>query len=167
MQKQWLIDAHNLMHLIPSVVKGYSNSRLDGIEYLTSLVDGICLAQKRNALLIFDGYPLHIGMKPHRCSIAFGGGKSADEAIINRLKKKNSADRYIVVSNDNEVIAQARAQGAETLSASDFARQITPRPLTSRTSGPVETSHPEKRVNVEVSDSEVEEMLRLFKKGRP
>lgn len=166
MQKQWLIDAHNVMHLLPSVLKGYANSRLDGIEYLAALVDGLCLKHKRKALLIFDGYPLHLGMKPLHCNTAFSGGKTADEVIINRLKSKQSARQWIVVSNDREVLAQAGMHGAETLSANDFAGQlsgISPSGQHKKTSSPV---HPLKRANVDVSDSEVEEMLRLFRKGK-
>ncbi|MEX0773897.1 MAG: NYN domain-containing protein [Balneolales bacterium] len=162
MQKQWLIDAHNVMHLLPAVVKDYGNNRLDGIEYLSALIDGVCMNQKRKALLVFDGYPLHLGMKHHNCKVAFSGGKTADEAITNRLKKRSSAKQWIVVSNDREVLSQARAQGAETLSANEFARNISSKATQQQTEERLPQVHPEKRANVEVSDSEVEEMLRLF-----
>ncbi|MEX1121668.1 MAG: NYN domain-containing protein [Balneolales bacterium] len=166
MQKQWLIDAHNVMHLLPPVVKGYGNNRLDGIEYLSSLIDGVCMKQKRKALLVFDGYPLHLGMKHHNCRIAFSGGKTADEAIINRLKNKNSAEQWIVVSNDREVLSQARMRGAETTSANEFARQVSSKATEQQTEENLPQTHPQKRADVEVSDNEVEEMLRLFNKHK-
>ncbi|MEX0929623.1 MAG: NYN domain-containing protein [Balneolales bacterium] len=167
MQKQWLIDAHNVMHLLPDVLKGYAGNRLDGIEYLTSLIDGLCISQKRKALLVFDGYPLHLGMKPHHCRVAFGGGKSADEAIINRLKNKNLANQWIVVSNDREVLDRARRQGAETLTAHNFILKIGSRTHAREQDTASSAGHPLKKADVEVSDHEVEEMLRLFNKDKP
>lgn len=165
MQKQWLIDAHNLMHLIPPVTRDYSNNRLDGIGYLTTLVDSWCMNLKRKALLVFDGHPLHLGMKFRYCRVAFSGGKTADEAIINRLNNR-SASNWIVISNDREVLSQARLKGAETQTADTFLNQFGSKGSAGRQETPTSGDHPLKQADVDVSDNEVEEMLRLFNKSR-
>jgi predicted RNA-binding protein with PIN domain len=83
-------------------------------------------------------------------------GRTADDAIRNRLRKlAKAAKNWTVVSSDREVQSDARAALAEVISSDEFAKVIR------KAMDSTQASNGERVVSAE----EVEEWLRVFKKG--
>ena len=120
----YLIDGHNLIPKIP----GFSLAEIDDDMRLIELLQEFCRRQGKEALVFFDNAPA--GAPPAR---KFGrltayfvrAGMSADQAILNRLKRLGGEARnWSVVSSDLSVKAAARAAHARVLSSEEFARLL-------------------------------------------
>lgn len=153
----FLIDGHNL---IPKL--GISLRSVDDEMELVSRLQAWCRADRANVEVYFDGAPA--GQTGTRKWGRVSGhfvrlGSTADAAIRARLKSLGRAARnWTVVTSDRAVQAEARAVGARVVSSDAFAAQVK-----ASTRAPAERSENE----AGMSDSEVEEWLRLFReKGR-
>jgi predicted RNA-binding protein with PIN domain len=151
----YLIDGHNL---IPKL-----DLRLDSIDdemELVAILQEFCRTSRRQVEVYFDGAPA-----PQAGTRKFGAvtahfvrlGSSADEAIRKRLKRLGkSAKNWTVVTSDRQVQAEARAARAQIVSSDSFAGML----KQARNSAP-------RRANQgELSSSEVEEWLKIFRERR-
>lgn len=120
----YLIDGHNL---IPKI-RGLSLELLDDENQLIELLQEFCRRRRKTAEVFFDNAP------PGQPSARLFGpvkarfirqGQTADQAIYRRLEQLGrSARNYTIVSSDRQVKATARASGAQTIPAEEFARLI-------------------------------------------
>jgi predicted RNA-binding protein with PIN domain len=149
-----LIDGHNL---IPHV-GGLSLRALDDEERLIELLQVYCRVNNKNVRVFFDrAAPGHAGQRAYgRVKAQFvRQGRTADAAIIQRLRKaKKAARNFTVVSSDRRVQAEARALGAAIIPSDQFARQLAAARDHASYVSPDESSS--------LSQGELAEWLRMF-----
>ena len=161
MSPNWLIDAYNLMHLIPSIADHLDHNRGECYGLLAGLVEDYCKKNGTRARLVIDGYPQAVnGHFPH-VSLSYSKSKTADEYIYKQIQKGNAARQWIVVSNDREILDEARKQGIQTVQSSQFKQQITAKKRKTSSNGHIKPI--EKQADVKVSDKEVKRMLKFYK----
>ena len=153
----YLIDGHNL---IPKM--GLRLDSMDDEMELVSLLREYCRLTRRSGLEVyFDGAPAgQAGTRRMNPIMAHFVplGSSADEAIRKRLKTLGrSAKNWTVVTSDRQVQADARAAQAEVISSETFAALLKE----------ARSSAPKPSREGKLSESEVEEWMRLFQKGKP
>jgi len=151
----YLIDGHNL---IPKL-----GLRLDSIDdemELVAILQEFCRLERRQVEVFFDGAPA-----PHAGTRKLGAvtahfirlGTTADNAILNRLKRLGKGARnWIVVSSDRQVQAEARAAHAEVTSSDSFAGMLKQ----------ARHSAPKPGDDRKLSSKEVEDWLKLFEERR-
>ena len=156
--KKIVIDGHNL---IPKV-GGISLADAEDENKLTSMVSEYCRLARVKAELFFDGSP------PGKTATSRHGlvtvhhvrqGTTADDAIINYLRKEgHNARNLLVVSSDRRVQTETRGLHAEVMTSDQFSgqmRAVFSSPLASRE---IRETPP--------SEKEVEEMLKLMTQNR-
>ncbi len=122
--KRFVIDGHNLIPKVPGI-------RLQDIEdenRLIEMINEYCRLSRSQVELFFDGAPLPAqpGKKsglvhPHFVRKGF----SADDAIIEYVRKNQNPGKLLtVVSSDNRVAAAARQTGCEVLTSEAFAGEM-------------------------------------------
>lgn len=148
-----IIDGHNL---IPNV-RGLSLQALDDEQGLIDRLQVYSRVTRRPVEVYFDRAPA--GKSGVR---AFGSvkahfireGTTVDQAIIIRVRNLGrAAGNWTVVSSDRRVQAEVRALGAKTISSQVFAQELADALVASQ-------RNPDSKQKL--SDSEVEEWLRLF-----
>lgn len=116
-----IIDGHNLISKIPET----SLADPDDEEKLVRILQDYCRVRRKTIEVYFDAAPA--GWSGER---RYGlvrahfvrSGITADEAIMDRLRKLGKRARnVIVVSSDRQVQQAARAAHAEVTSSEDFA----------------------------------------------
>jgi predicted RNA-binding protein with PIN domain len=151
----YLVDGHNL---IPKL--GLRLDSQDDELELIAILQEFCRLERRQVEVYFDGAPA-----PHAGSRKVGAvtanfvplGRTADDAIRNRLKKLgNAAKNWMIVSSDRQVQAEARNARAETISSEEFAKLIK------------QAMNSKRAVKNErvISELEVEEWMKLFGRKR-
>jgi len=161
MALQWLIDGNNLLHQVPSLKTSAPRHAIAPLAQLAELIDAYCRRQNRRAHLLFDGPARKLPGSYARISVSFSNERTADEKIIRRLNQKGASKRWIVISDDREILAAAQKSGVTHQKATHFGRRITG----SSPDGPSKPAAktPEKRSDYKVSDQEVDRMLLLLK----
>ncbi len=149
----YLIDGHNLIPF----VKGLDLKQIDDEMRLLNILQDYARQNRANVEVFFDGAaPGWAGEK------RFGGiiahfvkkGKTADEAIRQRLTRLPAGSGVVVVSSDRQVQAEARNHRAEILPSGVFASNLI-----------IQKPEPQKRkrnTEIELNDSEIDEWLKLF-----
>lgn len=152
----YLIDGHNL---IPKL--GLRLDSPDDEMELVSVLQQFYQRDRKPIEVYFDGAPAaqagtrRLGtVTAHFVRL----GSTADNAIRNRLKSLGkSAKNWTIVSSDRQVQAEAHAMRAEIVSSESFAALL----QSTRDSAPKAQSERK------LSESEVDEWMRLFQKGKP
>lgn len=120
----YIIDGHNLIPKVP----GLHLSDLEDELQLVELLQEFCRVNRKKVEVYFDNAPPG-GMEVRK----FGSvtarfirqGVTADQAIINKLKRlSGEARNWTVVSSDREVQAAARKVRAKALTSEVFTRQL-------------------------------------------
>jgi predicted RNA-binding protein with PIN domain len=151
----YLVDGHNL---IPKI-KGMSLAAVDDEERLVELLQIFCRVRRQKLEVYFDNAPA--GQKLNH---SYGmvmvhfvrQGMPADDAIIARLHRLGKGARnWSVVSSDRRIQSEARACQAQVVSSEDFANQI---------ANALQQAPADRVEEKKLSDAEVEEWLKLFKK---
>lgn len=161
MAKRWLIDGNNLLHQVRSLKASAPSHAIAPLAQLAELIDDFCRRQNGRAHLLFDGPARKLPGSYARISVSFSKHQSADEQIIRRIRKAGAAKRWVVVTDDREILDAARKSGVKTETASGFRQRLIP-PSGQKT-GPKYSGKPEKRHDFKVSDQEVDHMLLLYK----
>ena len=145
-----LIDGHNLIGKLPSL-------RLNDPEDEAKLVSSLrayCVRQRRRATVVFDR-----GLPGGRSEPLSGGGVevvfaatggTADGVLRERIREARDPRGLIVITSDREIVATARARGARTMGAEEFAARL----------GAPQTAPVEQ--DVHLSAEQVEEWLQVF-----
>jgi predicted RNA-binding protein with PIN domain len=136
-----------------------SLSSVDDELELIDLLKTFCTVNHRQVEVFFDGAPPgYSGLRRYGLVSAYfvQKGRTADEAIRLRLRQLGKAARnWTVVSSDHQVLAEARAAGAETLTSDAFASQLgKPGPPSNKFQGKTESPG--------LDPDDLDEWLRLF-----
>lgn len=118
-----IIDGHNLVPHIP----GLSLSDPEDEYKLVIILQDYARLKRKSIEVYFDQAPVgKAGSKQNGLvkSIFVPRGITADEAIMERLRKlKNRARNVTVVSSDRQVEKAARAAHASVMSSGDFSKE--------------------------------------------
>jgi len=152
-----LIDGHNL---IPKI-KGLTLSMVDDEMALIQILSEYARLTRRKLEVYFDKAPIDKAGTRKFGSITahfVREGSTADEAIIQRIRKMGRKARNVkVISSDQHILRQVQACQAETLTSDVFAKEIEKILAASPGGGKPD---PEK-----MSAMEIENWLNLFKKN--
>jgi predicted RNA-binding protein with PIN domain len=157
---QYLIDGHNLIPKVP----GLSLEALDDEQQLIQLLQEFCRqsGRRRRAAgleVFFDQAPPgQAGTRRYGMVTAHfvRQGKTADQAIAQRLKRLGKGARnFTVVSSDHQVQNAAREVRAGVLSSEAFAALL-------RTGTQERRPEPENRPDAPLDPQELKEWLDLF-----
>jgi predicted RNA-binding protein with PIN domain len=151
----YIIDGHNLIGKLPSI----SLKDMDDEIQLIQALQAFCQRESKTVEVYFDNAPPGVPRARNYGAVTayfIRSGKTADQAIQERLKKlKAEAKNLSVVSSDRQVQAAARAAHSRVISSEEFARILFSQP-TSR-------SKPDKPPGDEtLSPEELTEWLDLF-----
>ncbi len=148
-----LIDGHNLIPF----VKGLNLKQLDDEMRLLALLQDYARQHRAQIEVFFDGAsPGWAGIRNFGVIKAHfvAKGKTADEAIRQRLGQLPNGSGVCVVSSDRQVQAEARNHRAEVIPSGEFARGLI-----------VEKPQITKRKQsaaAEMNEDDITEWLRLF-----
>jgi len=95
-------------------------------------------------LVYFDGDDAERSASPPGVSVRYSAPVSADEAMLQRLREIGNPSEVIVVTNDRDLRARCRQQGAAVLTWQEFATKMQSRRLQNPT-----RSDQQERVDVE------------------
>jgi len=120
----YIVDGHNLIPRVP----GIELNQVDDEIRLIKVLQEYCRIFRRQIDVYFDNAPLG-GATVRRYgavkALFVRQGKTADQAIQERLTRLGKAARnWIVVSSDHAVQAAARAAHASVLTSDQFASEI-------------------------------------------
>ncbi|MEJ5309038.1 MAG: NYN domain-containing protein [Anaerolineae bacterium] len=147
----FLIDGHNVIAALPDIDLEDPDDEAKLVVKLRAWSG----RERRKAIVIFDGGipggPSRVLSSPEvRVVFAARHHSTADRIIKERLSALPDAPNWTVVSSDREVLDNARATGAKTLSAQEFAERLT------------QTLEVEKEKPEGVPAAEVEAWLEVF-----
>lgn len=152
---QLLIDGHNLIGRMP-------NLRLDDPDDEEKLLEYLRRYRGRTGhslVVVFDpGQAYHPAKtkKQGGITIQFAPhGKTADQIIIQRVRRVKNPQGVMVVSSDRTVRQAAQQARVRILDSKEFARQLVQPAVTSETSE-------NRQADIKLSPDEIEEWLALF-----
>ena len=126
-----LLDGYNVIYAVPELSRHMDRSLQSAREALVRL----CQEYRRRRgdigrlYVVFDGRDAYASgaPEPHhegRVTVCFTHQpEEADERILRLIESEKGRSRCVVVSNDNEVVNNARAFGARVLSVQTFYEQ--------------------------------------------
>ncbi len=153
-----LIDGHNLIGQLPDL----SLADPDDEEQLVARLAAYQRRHRTSITVVFDPGPHGGGpgayerRTPGIRVLYAPPGLRADDIICRLVRQARDRKGIVVVSSDRAVQDEARYLGAAVLSAQEFARQMAPPAI----------PPPPDRKELPVSDSEVQEWLRVFQRRR-
>ncbi|MBI1879799.1 MAG: NYN domain-containing protein [Chloroflexi bacterium] len=155
---QWLIDGHNLIGQMPNLRLDDPNDEAKLVEYLRSYR----ARTGHRVTVIFDagaGYRPAETKKVGGVIVQFAShGQTADQIIVQRVRRVKNPQELIVVTSDRAVQQAARQARVRVLGARAFAQQLLPG------SSPPTEDDQGSQVEIKLSADEIEEWLKLFKK---
>lgn len=151
----YIIDGHNLIGKLPNI----NLREIDDEIQLIEILQEFCHHQNKTVEVYFDNAPAGSPRaKKYGAVTAFfvRSGKTADQAIMERLKSLHKAARnWTVVSSDHQVQKAAQASRASVLTSEAFITQLTSTSST-RPRIPEKPEQP-------LSETEVDDWLKLFR----
>ncbi|MCA1801243.1 MAG: NYN domain-containing protein [Rhodothermaceae bacterium] len=164
MRKRRLIDAHNVMHKIGAIASRLPENHSDAYSHFVTIVSQICLHDGIGATLVFDGPKTDLNRSGGNITIQFSHPHSADDRIRSTIRQKGARGKWIVITDDQEILDDCRFAGVATQRSSEFIRLMQADQGKHRTENLAHDpgENPEAKVNA----AEVDEMLRLFNEGR-
>lgn len=171
--RSWLVDAFNLMHQLPGFKSKLDRQHIAAMQEICQLFSGICDRYKRRAHLVFDGVDQHLTGSYSRVGYTYGNDRKADHVIIEMMKKPDAAAKWMVITDDREIRQQAFYHSVEIIRCGDFIESYLEaddkRPATAslpRAGAPPIPEDPGKAADPDISDEEIETLMRLFKSGK-
>ncbi len=164
----YLIDGHNLIGKLPDIKLSDSDDEIRLILRLKGWVSG---HKQRQVTVVFDGGIT--GGISHRLStkaitVVFAPqGKTADDLLIQRLKRLRNPRNYTLVSSDRRILDAAKIARIKHLKSEEFITQLgfvfreEPKPP-AKTVPIASPPDAEKVDDPQISDAEVDEWLNLF-----
>lgn len=152
----YLIDGHNLIGQLPDL----SLTDPDDEAKLVQKLIGFAARTGKSCLVVFDsGLP---GGKSRlstgKVEVIFASARSsADDVMKERIKTAHDPGKWVVVSNDREVLNTAAARRMTVLKSAEFAPQLYIPSAPKRGK-----SNEDKRDDIYVSAAEVEAWLKIF-----
>lgn len=166
----YLIDGHNLIGKMPDI----ELSDPDDEEKLTVRLQNWARGdRKRRVDLYFDSGPFG-GVAPHLSGLGVKVrftkiGQSADEVLIERLKKVKNPPEYTLVTSDREIITVARKRRVGYIRSEEFVvlmleERMADAAALAEANEPPQAQDPAISDNPEISDEEVAQWMEVFKK---
>ena len=158
MKRMIIIDGYNLIFQVPELRRQIERD-LEGAR--ERLLDSLSLNAVKNQteyLIVFDGDGQARPESKRRQGIKILFSKSpqkADPVIKQMLSEKKHNEDMVVVTSDLEISNFARICGVKVETSQKFAMDMTAQP----------NSEMEKKFDHNLSQSEVDEWMQLFKKG--
>jgi predicted RNA-binding protein with PIN domain len=119
----WLVDGYNVLHA--GLLGGRDRSRWWTEPRRRELLDRVAGFDAEAELwIVFDGRPdpeESPGQARPRCVFA----TSADDWLIQRVRRADDPSRIAVVTSDRQVAGRARSRGAQVVSPTDFLSRCT------------------------------------------
>ena len=81
-------------------------------------------ARRTNVSVYFDGDDRDRSSSPARVAVRYCAPISADEAILRDLRARRSPAEVIVVTNDRELGARCRVEGASSMAWEEFSARL-------------------------------------------
>ncbi len=154
----YLIDGHNLIPKVP----GLSLESIDDEIQLIQQLQDFCSQSGKSVEVYFDNAPAGQArtQKFGRVKAHFiRTGRTADDAIIARLRSMGrAAKNWLVVSSDRQVAAAARSFRARVIPSDEFARSL-------KVIEPENQSDPGIDSDLSLDQAEIDEWLYLFGDG--
>ncbi|MCH8568293.1 MAG: NYN domain-containing protein [Balneolales bacterium] len=180
--RKWLIDAHNVIHQKPELYKLLKLNSRQAFTAFCLQIDELCVCTNKRAKIVFDGVPLELSGFSERLEIHFSRERTADEVIISIMAEDNAKDRWIVVTDDREIRHLAYFYSVDNLRTAPFLKKMYStaatavqnsksrtkvlNKTTSRSNVSPKLSDPGQADNPTIPESEIEQLLRLFNKGK-
>jgi predicted RNA-binding protein with PIN domain len=156
-----LIDGHNLIAQVPDLSLADPNDE----QKLIVMLRHYAARKQARIVVVFDsGTAAHAGGKSKELSggnvtAVFAGSHTiADRILMERIRELKQPGDWVVVSSDREVQQAAQQRKMNVWSSAEFARKMGASPQR-------EVEPPEPKASG-LTQSEVDEWLRLFKRGR-
>jgi len=155
---QYLIDGHNLIGKIPDL----SLKDPDDEHKLICRLHVFAQRIRKPVAVVFD--PGSNYVPPHRQSYSdvkasyARRGQTADQLIIDRVRKARNPREVMVVTSDRELAGRVRALGARIISSEEFVGIMQP----ADSSREADEVVAEERADIHLSPNEVDEWLDLF-----
>ena len=114
----FLIDGDNLLGTWPGRRRSDAERRSLAFE-----IDRFATRRRRRMVVVFDGVAppgLHLGVDVHFA----GGGRTADELILDLLRREDDRRGWIVVTSDRSLGDQCRYMRAKTERSDLFRRRL-------------------------------------------
>lgn len=155
---QWLIDGHNLIGQMPNLHLDDPHDEAKLVAYLQNYR----ARTGHQVTVIFDAGVSYSPAKTKKAggvTIQFvSPGQTADQIIIQRVRRVKNPQELMVVTSDRAVQQAARQAQVRVLNASAFVQQLL------QGSPPLVEDDSDSRADVKLSADEIEEWLKLFKK---
>jgi uncharacterized protein len=153
---QWLIDGHNLIGQMPNLRLNDPNDEEKLIEYLQHYR----ARTRQQVTVIFDAGPSYRAAETKKLAgltVQFvSSGQTADQVIMQRLRRVKNPQEWMVVTSDRAVQQAARQARVRVLTSREFAQQL----LQAAPGGSEED--PGSQAEVKLSPDEIDEWLTFF-----
>ena len=115
---RYIIDGWNLIHKIPSVKNSLSPKR----DFILFIKRRRLTGSKNNKVtIVFDGkIDTELISSEKEFEITFSDERSADDIIRVKVTNSKNKRQLVVVSDDREVLDQAKIEGALTMKVKEF-----------------------------------------------
>jgi predicted RNA-binding protein with PIN domain len=139
----YLIDGYNLLY----------QTELERREELVEKINAFCKARNKTALVVFDGFsPVDLSL--FYVEVIFAD--DADKYICAIIQNNDNPSALIVVSSDNEILAEARKNKVRTVKSEEFYFDVD-----------VEEKIPDdENPDFKISDDEVSKLLHEFERWK-
>jgi predicted RNA-binding protein with PIN domain len=156
--RRYLIDGYNLLHQLPELRRQLEYSLEDSRQGLLIRLSAFASMKSTDVCVVFDGsgeFHSH-DVKWRGVRIIFSKPpQKADPLIKKMISDRKKGEELIVVTSDREIENYARLCGVKVESSVNFAQTILSPP----------GDDAEKKFDHVLSDREVEEWMRLFRRG--
>ncbi len=120
---QYIIDGFNVVHKISSLKRSVT-PRADLVRYIQS--HKLTGSKTNKVTVVFDGAPSEDILSGGGFKVLYSDRRSADDLIIEQIKKTKNTSQLAVVSDDRQIRDCAKTHGARSVRVLDF---ITPKKL--------------------------------------
>jgi hypothetical protein len=166
MAKKWLIDAHNVIHKEQSLKSRLAVNPADVFRQFIALVNRKCRQKGMQARIVFDGQPI-LDSTFNSPEVYFSRERTADEVIISHLKKDGASQKWVVVTDDREIRQHAYYYNVDIIRTDHFLSEPSATQEKEKTGKDITPlKDPGKDANPVMDESELEEMMKLFKSAK-
>jgi len=149
----YIIDGFNLIYQIKGL-KALINPHIGLIDYIRN--NKLSGSYNNQVVIVFDGAPnLEAIQRRGKFELLFSNQGSADDLIVNRIRKIKNKKQVVMVSNDRQLRDLVRSLGAGVCWVKDFIfskKRI------------VEKEENEKDISPELKDEITQEMRKIWLK---
>jgi len=126
-----VLDGYNVIGAVPELDRQWDHNPKAAREALITICQEYRALRKdvERLYVVFDGSPVSAHEPQHTRGgviVLFTRGEDADERIVSMVRDEEGCSRFVVVSEDKDVIHKARALGARVMPVKEFYGKIRP-----------------------------------------